>query len=171
MYLMRIITRHQVNHISRQIASPDYHDMVQLMFELGLRISELIYLKRSYIDLASRTVYISGKGKKVRLLPLNRLAYLICRRHLRKNRKIFLFESSYGYHYPVRSFREVIYKASKLCSYLFVHPHTLRHSRATDLINSGCDLWHVKQLLGHEDIRTTSIYLHYSIEGLRKAIA
>lgn len=166
---MKTLSKIQVRALVRSV-EPEYRDMVTLMFNLGLRINEVTKLKRSAVDLANETVLIQGKGGRERLLPFTYGVDVIMKRALKANRKEFLFEHYYGYPYGNRKVRQAVYDAAKLINLEGIHPHTLRHSRATTLIDDGCSLWHVKQLLGHADIRTTAIYLHYSVEGLRKAI-
>lgn len=140
------------------------------MFNLGLRINEVTKLRRSAVDVQNETLTVIGKGNRSRLLPFTYGVDAIVKRALRANRKEFLFEHYYGFPYGNRRLRQAVYDAANRIKVAGVHPHTLRHSRATTLIDDGCSLWHVKQLLGHADIRTTAIYLHYSVEGLRKAL-
>lgn len=166
---MKVLSKIQIRQLIRAV-EPEFKDMVTLMFSLGLRINEVTKLERGRVDLQNETLTVVGKGNRSRLLPFTYGVDVIMKRALKANRAKYCFEHYYGYPYGNRRLRKAVYDAAARCNLVGVHPHTLRHSRATTLIDDGCSLWHVKQLLGHADIRTTAIYLHYSVEGLRKAI-
>jgi site-specific recombinase XerD len=167
---MTILSNLQVRRLIHNL-DPEFKDMVTLMYCSALRINEVASLLRSQVNMESETFQVCGKRNRWRRLPFTYGVPSIFSRALAANRAIYVFERSYSYPFGVRQIRQAIYDAAKRAGLSDVHPHTLRHSRATSLMDGGCDLWHVKQLLGHADIRTTEIYLHYSVEGLRKAMS
>ncbi len=155
--------------------------MIVLMYACGLRVSELVNMPVSAINFARRIVFVKGKGSKERLVPIAQYAiekiqnYLEYREDFLANRDCaFLFPSQKNPKKPVS--REIFFKDLKnlaaLCgiSEQKVHPHVLRHSFATFLINNGTDLRSVQKLLGHENITTTEIYTHILPEKLKNTV-
>ena len=144
--------------------------MLETMYATGLRVSELLLLEKSSLDLENQIVRIFGKGQKERLVPLGDFAteYLIKyinqvrNNNIGKNSK-YVFLNRKGE--PLT--RQYFFKAIK--SYALncgieksISPHTLRHSFATHLLENGADLRAVQEMLGHSNIVTTQIYTHIS---------
>ncbi len=148
--------------------------ILDLLFSTGLRISELCNLKIDDINLEKSEFSVKGKGGKVRVVFLDHEAKESLSRYLAgrddKNEHLFI---SYGHrNKPVtnnqllvsmtpRSVQRMIHKYAKMAGLSKkVTPHTIRHSFATDLLQSGADLRSVQELLGHSSITTTQIYTH-----------
>lgn len=135
----------------------------------GLRLSEVIHLKLS--DIRSSENYIriqSGKGNKDRTTLLSPKLLSILREYVKIYRpKFYLFEGQTGGQYSARSIQQIMANAVRKSGVLHATPHTLRHSFATHLVQSGTRIGHVKELLGHQSIKTTEIYLHLSQNDLR----
>jgi integrase/recombinase XerD len=144
--------------------------MIELLYATGMRISELINLKLTDVDIQRSVVKVLGKGSKERLIPYGESAaealndYLNDRRDLRE-KEIFL--SNRGTKISRGAFWErikvYIHREGLKIS---ISPHTLRHAFATHLLNRGADLRSVQILLGHSDLSTTQIYTHIAKQRL-----
>ena len=148
--------------------------MIELMYATGVRITELINLEYSNIDLNRSLIKVMGKGGKERMIPFgdDALTWLInyiefrLKNNLSLNSRDF-FISQQGKKITRQAFwhRIKIYlKVSGLS--MDVSPHTLRHAFATHLLNNGADLRSVQMLLGHSDLSTTQIYTHIAKQRL-----
>jgi len=145
--------------------------LVELLYGAGLRVSEAVGLERAGVDLDERLVRCVGKGNKERLVPIGRSAAEALRRYLTKGRPYLdrrlrpeLFLNAKGG--PLTRagafliLRRLAEKAGLEADR--VHPHLLRHSFATHLLEGGADLRSVQEMLGHADLATTQIYTHVS---------
>lgn len=155
--------------------------MISLMYASGLRVSELVSLKMSAINFDKKQVFVKGKGSRERIVPvadetIDYLTVYIDEREcfLKNNKSDFLFPSAKNPASPVT--RDVFFRQLKdLCivagiSPNKIHPHILRHSFATFLINHNTGLRSVQKMLGHENISTTEIYTHVLSENLKNAV-
>lgn len=150
--------------------------ILEMLYSTGVRISELINIKITDINMSEKTIRILGKGSKDRMViygsycdNLLNLYLKNGRRNLLKNTTDYLFLNKNGTRLSDRYIRQMINDVIKLTSLkIHVSPHTLRHTFATDMLNNGADLVSVKELLGHESINTTSIYTHVTDEKLRE---
>ena len=141
----------------------------------GCRCSELVNIKLCDIDLDNREIKVLGKGNKERIVYLGSYAidslnmYLSVRDELSKKDNKYLFVNHLGNKLTTRGIRDIIDKILLKSSLnLKITPHTFRHSFATMLLNEGCDLKSVQELLGHVSLSTTSIYTHVSNEELKR---
>jgi integrase/recombinase XerD len=145
--------------------------LVELLYGGGLRVGEAVGLDRASIDLENRVVRCLGKGDKERLVPLGRPAVEAVRRYLARGRPFLdrrhrpeLFLNAQG-GALTRAGAFLILRRLALAAGLEpdrVHPHLLRHSFATHLLEGGADLRSVQEMLGHADLGTTEIYTHVS---------
>lgn len=136
-------------------ASLEERVVVEMLYTLGLRISELSSLKLS--DISQEWVRVLGKGKKQRDVPLLGSTRLVLEEYLDQfNPKIFLFEKN-SEKLSENSLRYIVTKLFKDVA-LKVTPHQLRHSYASSLLNSGAPIVDVSELLGHSSMATTQIY-------------
>jgi integrase/recombinase XerD len=145
--------------------------LVELLYGAGLRVSELAGLQKSSVDLDARLVRCVGKGSKERIVPIGRQAVQALRRYLARGRpyldsrhrpELFLNAKGGGL---TRAgvfliLRRLAGKAGLEPER--VHPHLLRHSFATHLLEGGADLRSVQEMLGHADLATTELYTHVS---------
>lgn len=148
--------------------------ILEVVYGAGLRISELVNLNLTDLNLKGGWVKVLGKGSKERIVPLGREACRWVRIYLRKRRiettdKLSLFCNRYG----KRLSRQACWKITKKYSQKSgitkkISPHTLRHSFATHLLSRDADLRFVQELLGHTNISTTQIYTHITQERLKK---
>lgn len=149
--------------------------MLELIYSSGLRLAELISLNLNDIDFNDRIITVIGKGNKTRSVPVGRHAVKAIKRWL-KDRKLMtndseqaLFISKRGKRISPRSVQDRLKQwAIKQGLPNHVHPHMLRHSFASHLLESSGDLRAVQELLGHADISTTQVYTHLDFQHLAK---
>jgi integrase/recombinase XerC len=145
--------------------------ILKMLYSTGMRVSELVSLRISELNLEKGEVIIKGKGNKERVvfLPqdiLDDIKYYIQKR--RKNSNI-LFLNRKGKLLTDKGVRILVEKyAKKIIPYKKISPHTLRHTFATHLLTNGADLRSVQELLGHTKLSTTQIYTHLTKENLKK---
>jgi integrase/recombinase XerD len=152
--------------------------MLELLYGAGLRVSELIRLAMTGINLEAGFVRVFGKGSKERVVPVGRMAinaiqdYLDrSRPQLLKNRSsVYLFVTRRGSAMTRQSFWNLVGRYGRLAKLKKkITPHSLRHSFATHLLEGGADLRAVQMMLGHADISTTQIYTHVAQRQLVEA--
>ena len=153
--------------------------IIEMLYGSGLRVSELVGLKLSNMYLNDDYMLIEGKGSKQRLVPISPEAKEQFEWWMKDRAKLtiepgqedFAFLNRRG-HQLTRAMIFTILR--RLCQKAGIQktisPHTLRHSFATHLLQNGADLRIIQQLLGHEDITTTEIYTHVSVQDLRAAV-
>jgi integrase/recombinase XerC len=149
--------------------------ILELLYSSGLRVSELVGLDLNDLDLREAEVTVLGKGQKRRIVPVGRYAsaalreWLACRGALAAPGVEALFLNRRGARLGVRSVQGRVARqalAQGLDSH--VHPHRLRHSFASHLLESSGDLRAVQELLGHADIRSTQVYTHLDFQHLAR---
>lgn len=149
--------------------------MLELTYSSGLRLAELAGLDLTDLDLRDGTVRVTGKGNKTRLLPVGQMALQALQRWLKERAQMAspdqsaLFVSRRGGRISHRRIQQ-IFDQYGLTQQLDkpVHPHMLRHSFASHLLESSSDLRAVQELLGHANISTTQIYTHLDFQHLAK---
>ncbi len=149
--------------------------LVELLYGMGLRISEAIGLKRDQLNLAEGVVLVQGKGKKQRLVPLGEKVADSISHYLSlawfpngKNVDTLLLNRSGKPLSRMGAWKIVQRICLRAAIDSQVSPHTFRHSFATHLIDAGADLRSVQEMLGHADITTTQIYTHLDQEYLKE---
>ena len=150
--------------------------MLEVLYATGVRVSELINLKLSQINLNQGVLRIVGKGGRERLIPLGDEAQDWIREFNEGARSEILLERQTEYLFPTRrgdrmtrqAFWHIIKRYAKKAGIeKKMSPHTVRHAFATHLLNNGADLRVVQLLLGHSDVSTTQIYTHVARERMR----
>ena len=142
--------------------------MLELLYATGLRVTELVKLKRSQWH--DGWLIVTGKGGKDRLVPYGDQAGNVCNQYLqtRSDAELFMFLSKRGSAMTRQNFWYRIKQYAKAAGVRrTVSPHTMRHAFATHLLTHGADLRAVQAMLGHSDISTTEIYTHVAKERLR----
>lgn len=148
--------------------------IMELFYSTGMRLAELVALDVSDIDFASRQVRVIGKGDKERILPIGRMA-LECLRHWLSLRPAFASTEDDGALFLSSRKRRITPRmveirldqwGKKQTLDSHVHPHKLRHSFATHMLESSGDLRAVQELLGHANLSTTQIYTHLDFQHL-----
>jgi len=151
--------------------------LVELLYATGIRVSECANIHLSDIDLNYSVVLIKGKGNKERYVPFGNYAktslelYINDGRHklMKKSNHPFLFVNQKGTPLTPRGIRYILSGIiDELGSQHHIHPHMIRHSFATHLLNNGADLRTVQELLGHSQLSSTQKYTHVTKEQLRK---
>ncbi len=152
--------------------------LVELLYGGGLRVSEAVGLERAAVDLDERLVRCVGKGNKERIVPIGRSAAEALRRYLSRGRPYLdrrlraeLFLNARGGPLTRAGAFLIIRRLAEKAGLEpeRVHPHLLRHSFATHLLEGGADLRSVQEMLGHADLATTQIYTHVSDRRRREA--
>lgn len=151
------------------------HAIMELFYSSGLRLAELVSLDIRDIDLDDATVEVTGKGAKTRRVPIGTKAraalqaWLVVRTELAKPMESALFVSQRGSRISPRTVQQRLHRQAQESGVpVGVHPHMLRHSFASHLLESSGDLRAVQELLGHADIGTTQIYTHLNFQHLAK---
>jgi tyrosine recombinase XerD len=177
--------------VERLLASPSTEDpiglrdraMLEVLYGVGLRASELVGLSMSRVDLDGRLLRVMGKGSKERIVPLGRIAAMALAEWFDNGRPIFVptqrkrrddsdavFLNSTGSRMSRQAVWLVVERHAKRAGLdAAVSPHVLRHSCATHMLDHGADIRSVQELLGHASISTTQIYTKVSSERLRQA--
>jgi len=162
--------------------------LILTMYSAGLRISEIVSLTMSNIKPSLDEAKITGKGGKQRYVFFSQEAkdaivdYLPQRAPLLKSagidgKKYALFVSRKGHSISIPGVRWIISRYAKIAGSQYsgagknIHPHALRHSFATHLVNSGCDVRVVQEMLGHSSLSTTQRYMHINIDNLKNVYA
>ncbi len=188
------IERKLPNHLSmedavRFIETPDLQTdlgkrdraILEFLYATGVRVGELVNLNLKDIDFREKLVRVTGKRKKQRILPFGEPALQALMFYLNETRPVFLnncppserdenvvFLNYQGTRITTRSVGRMVDKYIKLCVEINrdISPHSLRHSFATHLLDSGADLRDIQELLGHARLSTTQIYTQVSMEKL-----
>jgi len=149
--------------------------IMELLYSSGLRLAEVVGLDLGHLDLRDRTVHVLGKGRKVRLVPVGRVAlraleqWLAERAGLAPSGEPALFVGRSGRRLGRRAVElRVAHWARRQGLAMNVYPHLFRHSFASHLLESGAELRGVQELLGHADIATTQIYTHLDFQHLAR---
>ncbi len=143
--------------------------LLLLFYTSGMRLSELVGLKTSDVDLSRNTLSVLGKRNKVRLIPLHDEGIDLLRIYITTIERGYLFTLESGEPlYPVFVYR-LVNKYLKLFSHAAkTSPHVLRHSFATHMLNNGANLMAIKDILGHANLSATQVYTKNSFEKLKK---
>ena len=147
--------------------------VMELLYATGVRVSELVNIKIKDIDINNRSIVVTGKGNKTRIVFFNKVCQEYLRKFVEESKSLrkddYLIINNQGKGITTRGIRLIIDKVIRDTSIIkHIHPHTLRHTFATHLLNNGCDLLTVQELLGHASISTTGIYTHVSKEHVKE---
>lgn len=151
--------------------------VLELLYGSGCRVSELTGTDLDDIDLEHRVLLVTGKGNKQRLVPIGRHAALACEAYLVRVRPALaakgkatpaLLLNPRGGRLTRQTVWAILQRAAATAGVADVHPHTLRHSFATHLLEAGADIRVVQELLGHASVTTTQIYTKVTIDHLRE---
>ena len=146
--------------------------VIELLYGSGLRVGELCSLRPADVDLVRGQLLVWGKGSKQRQLPMSESSVDAVREWLRDGRAVLattdtpadaVFVNRRGHRLTPRDVRRILDRRAASPT----HPHALRHTFATHLLDGGADLRAVQELLGHQDLATTQLYTHVSKERLR----
>ncbi len=154
----------------------EHPELVKVIFELlygcAIRVSELCGINREDIDLTQKTLKVFGKGNKNRIVPIGNKSvpiindYLVLRGNIKGKEPLIITKTGMRI-YPRFIYGIINRYLSIVSDVKKKSPHILRHSAATHMLDNGADLNAVKDILGHENLSTTQIYTHVSIERLK----
>lgn len=176
-HLPNFLTSNEINVL---LAAPDISEIsglrdraiLELLYSSGLRISELTGLNRADVDYFSGTVKVMGKGSKQRLVPVGDAAMDTIRKYLKKRKDNFdsLFAGVRSRRLTPRFIQQKMLKIylKKAGITKKITPHSLRHTFATHLLDNGCDIRSVQEMLGHKNLATTQIYTHVTSQMMKK---
>lgn len=149
--------------------------ILEMLYATGVRVSELVNIQVEDISTSEKSIRILGKGSKMRKVYFNnvtlrKMNYYIDhgRKALNIEKSSYLFLNRRGGKLTTRRVQQILEEIIEKTSITkHISPHMIRHSFATHLLNEGCDLLSVQQLLGHESLTTTSIYTHITNDRLK----
>lgn len=145
--------------------------IIYLLFDSGVRVSELVNIKIKDIDFIERSIKVLGKGSKDRYVFFSSLTLNVLMEWMQYYKEIskseYLFVNYNGEGMTSRSVERIVKLAGDKIG-IKLHPHMLRHTFATDLLNKGADLRMIQELLGHENLDTTQIYTHISNSRIKE---
>lgn len=175
-----VLSVEQVNRLIDSVDGKEPRDlrdraMLEVLYGCGLRVSELVGLDMDRIDFKEGFVLVLGKGSKERVVPFSGAAVQAMRAYIDEGRPQLLsstptsavFLNAHGSRLSRQSVHKIIAKAGAVIQVKNLHPHTLRHSCATHMLEGGADLRIIQEMLGHSDISTTQIYTHVQRSFLR----
>ena len=167
-----VLTKEEVKKLLNSIENKKSKLMLCLIYACGFRVSELVNLKIKELDFEENIGYVKqGKGRKDRIfnIPLNlKKALMKTAERQKQEGEEYLFSGPKG-KLSERNIQKIIKKAAEKADIKKnIHPHTLRHSFATHLLENGVDIRLIQELLGHSDLSTTQLYAHVSSEQIKK---
>jgi len=167
-----VLTKEEVKRLLEVFTNQKSKLMISMIYACGFRVSELVNLKLEDFNFDEKTGHVrQGKGKKDRMFNIPEFLINDLKSQVEKQKqenKEYLF-SGLNNKMSSRNIQKIIEKARvKANIQKQIHPHTLRHSFATHLLESGIDIRKIQELLGHSDLSTTQIYTHVSTEELKK---
>jgi len=149
--------------------------ILEMLYSTGIRVSEIVNIKLNDISTINKTIKISGKGNKERIVYFGNKCLELINLYLRQsynklniNNLDYFILSKTGKKINDRQIRKILDDASEIAGIdMKISPHVLRHTFATHMLNEGADLRSVQELLGHENLSTTQIYTHLTNEKIR----
>ena len=151
--------------------------MLELLYTSGIRSAELLGLDVGRVDFRNRTALVNGKGNKERVVPIGKTAVRLLESYVRAVRPYMLtdrgeqalFVDADGKRLAYHSLRRIVHRRAEQAGIeINVTPHTFRRSCATEMLRSGANMYHVKELLGHESLETLRHYAKLTITDLKR---
>lgn len=168
--LPEILTEEEVLKLFSMIYNPNHRLQIQLLYYCGLRISEMLALKGRDIDLKQEVLkVVQGKGGKDRLIPLPKPLQPDLRSFMQSDQQYLTNFEGFLFKTSSRNTQGLLSRLSKKFGKR-LHPHMLRHSYATHVLEKTNNIELVRDLLGHTDIRTTQIYTHLTTKAKKAGI-
>lgn len=171
--LPTVLTKKEVLELFQSINTKKSKLMITFLYSTGLRVSEITGLKIENLDFEDKIGHVrQGKGKKDRIFNIPKFLSARLKSYSDKQKEmggVYLFSGRKGNKMSDRNVQKIVKKATEKAGIKKeVHPHTLRHSFATHLLENDTDIRKIQELLGHSDLSTTQIYTHVSPEELKK---
>ena len=167
--LPSVLTKDEVRQLIAITRNKKSNLIIRFLYSTGLRVSELVNLKKNDVDANEKTGWVrAGKGKKDRIFILPESFLQELQQYANQGDSQYLFSGKKG-QLSVRNIQKIVALSARRANLKKkVSPHTLRHSFATHLLESGTDIRKIQELLGHSNLQTTQIYTHISSEELKK---
>jgi integrase/recombinase XerC len=173
--LPAFVEEQKMEHLLNDIGFSDSYEgrlsrmVIELLYMTGMRVSELVNLKRGDVDFSLHHLKVLGKGNKTRWIPLSSPSEQLLQGWMQEAAAgDYLLYSAKGKKLQPRMVYEIVTKAlGTVTTQDKKSPHVLRHTFATHLLNHGADLNAIKELLGHANLAATQVYTHNSIDKLR----
>ncbi|WP_067729360.1 tyrosine recombinase XerC [Oceanobacillus damuensis] len=177
LYMEELEKLFDVNDMTKPAGQRD-QAILEVLYGTGIRVSECQGLTLKDIDFSIGTIFVKGKGRKERYVPFGRFAEIALETYIQEGRVRLLensgttsdsvFLNARGRPLTTRGIRMILNKiVERAALTVHVHPHKLRHTFATHMLNEGADLRTVQELLGHESLSSTQIYTHVTKDHLR----
>ena len=165
-----VLSKQEIKKLLENLSNQKSKLMISLIYACGFRVSEIVNLKITDLNLPERIGHVrQGKGKKDRIFNIPEFLVEDLENQIEKQKqKEFLFTGHSGKKLSTRNIQKIVSSAAKRAGLQNVHTHTLRHSFATHLLEDSVDIRKIQELLGHSDLSTTQIYTHVSTEELKK---
>ena len=172
-----------INEVESMLNAPDMSDKIgirdafilELLYVSGIRVSELVNIKINDIETSERRIKILGKGSKERYVLYGSRCQELLSKYIKVRNEFLKYPNDYlllsltGRKLNPREVRNIINRIKiKAGVDISISPHTFRHTFATHMLNEGADIRAVQELLGHENLSTTTIYTHLTNEKLRR---
>ena len=169
--LPEVLSKEESKKLFEAIKNSKHSFMIMFMYSAGLRVSELLNIRVKDLELEKGYGYVrNGKGNKDRLIVISKKLIPVFKRIIELDeltKDDLLFKSNRDKKYSPRTIQEIVKKACKKAGIKRkIHPHTLRHSFATHLIENGYDVTNVQAMLGHKSPETTLVYTHIASPNL-----
>lgn len=164
-----VLNKEDVLKMINATENPKHKLVIGLLYYSGLRLNEARKLKWEDLDFERKIIHLkNGKGNKDRIIFLHEKLILLLD-ELGRKKEGHILMSERGTLYNKRTIQEIIKCSAKKADLnKRVHPHTLRHCFATHLLEAGCDIRYIQQLLGHKNLQTTQIYTHVANKDINR---
>ena len=168
-----VLTKTEVKKLIDSTTRKKSKLILSMLYACGFRVSEIVNLKINDLDFNEKTGHIrQAKGRKDRIFNIPEFLLKDLKKESEKQDRLnreYLFTNAKGDKMSTRNIQKIVQKTTQKSGIKKkTHPHTLRHSFATHLLESGVDIRKIQELLGHADLSTTQIYTHISTEELKK---
>jgi site-specific recombinase XerD len=168
-----VLSKKEVTDLFKALNTKKSRLMISLMYAAGMRVSEIAALKVDDLNFEESIGKINqAKGRKDRIFNIPKFLFLKLKKHSDKSNEsgeTYLFPGHDGKKMTSRNIQKIVKLAAKKAGIKKdVHPHTLRHSFATHLLEDGTDIRFIQELLGHSSLSTTEMYTHISTESIKK---
>ncbi len=167
-FLPKFLDVDDIEHLLNKIDDKRDRALLELIYSSSLRANEAISLNIEDVDLEHLRIRVTRKGAKVVYVPITKRAKRYLEYYIGERNRGALFLNRYSKRLSTRSLQYIVKKYSLKHIFKDISPHTLRHSKATHLLNSGMDIRLLQKFLGHSSIKATQIYTHLNFRELAK---
>ncbi|MGC1107106.1 MAG: tyrosine-type recombinase/integrase [Candidatus Acidiferrales bacterium] len=166
--LPNVLSEADVARLIEAAVLPRDRALLELFYATGCRVAEIARMRVEHLDFRQRQVIVLGKGNKERVVFFGEKAAKALKVHLAGRTTGPVFRNRSRKHFSHWMLRKIVRNAGERADLSGVHPHLLRHSFATHLLDCGADLRYIQVLLGHVSIQTTAIYTHLAVSSLKR---